>query len=184
MELRIFISEIVKKWQEFNYATNNSVGLSGPSSHIIGEKGENYALKKLKKYFPDYDFIKTAGSKSPADIIGLKKGRKYWHFALYQVKTSLYNSKLSENIPEKETLPLLAKIIKENFKTSKQTKRVRNRPLLITIGYVGIQSTKTKNGYRNKIIKSVPYSKTFTLNKFNSLQLSKTEIKNKLHKFY
>ncbi len=182
MELKIFISEIVTKWLKSNKFEKKQLGLSGAISPIIGEKGENYALKKLKEHFPNYEFLKTDNSKSPADIIGLKKSGKFWHFALYQVKTSLDKSNLTKNIPEKETLPILAKIIKDNFIVSEQTKRVKKRPLFITIGYIGVHSTETKNGFRNKIIKSSAYSKTFSLNNLNLQSKDKTKLKNKIHK--
>ena len=67
--------------------------------------------------------------KSPADIIGFKKGSNFWHFALYQVKTSIDEQSLTSEIAEKETLPILAKLLKQIYPSSEQTKYYKNKPI-------------------------------------------------------
>ncbi|MPT34732.1 MAG: hypothetical protein E2604_06515 [Flavobacterium sp.] len=178
MKLKSFVSEVVYDWKEYTKSKkNNAGGLAGPESPVIGSKGEDYVLKKLKSIYPDYEFVKTDLSKSPADIIGLKKTKSYLHFALFQVKTSTNKKTLTSNIPEKQTLPILAELIKNRFKVSEQTNKIRTNSLFITIGYIGV--SKETN---HKVFKSMPYPKTFSLNNLNLSSLEKTEIKNKIHR--
>jgi len=178
MTLKSFVSEIITDWKEYaKVAKYKPERLAGPESPIIGLGGENYVLKKLKSIYPDYEFVKTDLSKSPADIIGMKKTKSYFHFALFQVKTSMNKKSLTSNIVEKQTLPILAELIKNRFKISEETNKNRTSSLFITIGYVGVH--KETN---HKVFKSLPYAKTFSLNNLNLSSSEKTAIKNKLHR--
>ena len=80
MELKTFVSEIVKDWSEYpkSKKVKKIEGLNGYLSYETGLSGENYTIKKLRKLHPKYEFVLTDGSKSPADIIGLNKNTKYF----------------------------------------------------------------------------------------------------------
>lgn len=176
MKLKIFTSELVTEWKK---QSKGQMGLGGiVENKEDGQKGEKSALNKLCKDFPDYEFVQTDYSWTPADIIGFRKDSKFWHFALYQVKTSKNLNSLTEEIPEKYTLPDLAKILKKVFIDSDQTKYYKNKELYITTGYLGVHNS---NG-RNTIIKRVPYQNEFSMNGLSLTQSEKTGIKNKLHK--
>ncbi|WP_445908597.1 hypothetical protein [Yeosuana sp.] len=180
MNLKIFTSELVEDWRKY---TTELRGMAGPEiidNKERGLKGEISAINKLKKDFKDlkYKFELTPNSKSPADIIGLRENPEFWHFALYQVKTSIELKSLTSEISEKETLPILAKILKNTFLNSDQAKYYKKKPLYITIGYLGVLHSKGKN----KIEKRIPYKKDFTLNGLLLTSSEKTEIKNKLHR--
>lgn len=179
MELKKFVTEIVKDWSEFPKKEKEKIieGLNGALSFENGVSGEKYAIEKLKKLNPKYEFVLTDGSKSPADIIGLDKQSKFWHFALFQVKTSQDTNMLKSEIDEKKTLPILAEIIKKRFLISTETSRFRKKQIFITIGYLGIHKQKNHSVY-----KSLPYAKTFTLNSLNLTSSEKTEIKNNIHR--
>lgn len=179
MELKKFVTEIVKDWAAITKKEKEEVieALGGVLSFENGVSGERYALEKLKKINPEYEFVLTDGSKSPADIVCLFKHKEYWHFGLFQVKTSQDTKMLKSEIDEKKTLPILAEIIKKRFLISKETSRYRKKQLFITIGYLGIYKQK-----KHSVYKSLPYSKSFTLNNLSLTNINKTEIKNKLHR--
>ena len=180
MNLKKFTSELVEDWRKHIKDLKGMGRADIIENKRKGFKGESSALIKLKKDFKDfkYKFELTPNSKSPADIIGLRKKTKYWHFALYQVKTSIESKSLTSDIAEKETLPILAEILKRTFLKSNQTKYYKNKPLYITIGYLGVLHSNGKN----KIVKRTAYQKEFTMNKLSLTRCEKTEIKNKLHK--
>lgn len=176
MKLKTFISELVTEWKKYS---KGQIGLGGiVENKEHGQKGEKSALKRLSKDFPDYEFVQTDYSWTPADIIGFRKDSKFWHFALYQVKTSKNLNYLTEEIPEKYTLPELAKILKKVFIDSNQTKYYKNKELYITIGYLGVYNS---NG-RNLIVKRVPYQNEFSMNGLSIKQSEKTGLKNRLHR--
>jgi len=176
MKLKIFASELVIEWGK---QSKIQKGLGGViENKEDGLKGEKSALHRLRNDFPEYEFVQTDNSWTPADIIGFKKDPNFWHFALYQVKTSKNLDSLTEEISEKYTLPDLAKILKEVFVDSDQTKYYKKRELYITIGYLGVHNS---NG-RNSIIKRIPYRKDFSMNGLSLTQSEKTGIKNRLHK--
>ena len=173
MKLKLFAKEILSDWKDLLAQNRKVVALAGAVSPIIGEAGESFVLRKLKKKFPDYEFIKTEASKSPADIIGLMRNKSYLHFALFQVKASKDVSTLTKDIPEKDTLPILAEIIKSRFITSDATKYYKKRALFITMGYVGVHISN-----KSQIVQSLPYPKTFSLNKLELMSSEKTLLKN------
>lgn len=70
-----------------------------------------------------------------------------------------------------------ADIIKKRILISTETSRYRKKEIFITIGYLGIHKQKNHSVY-----KSLPYSKTFTLNNLKLTSIEKTEIKNNLHR--
>lgn len=176
MKLKIFTSELVTEWSK---QSKSSMGLGGiVENKEEGQKGEKSALNRLRNDFPEYEFTQTDYSWTPADIIGFRKTSKFWHFALYQVKTSKNLNSLTEEIPEKYTLPDLAKILKEVFIVSGQTRYYKKKELYVTIGYLGVLNS---NG-RNTLIKRVPYQNEFSMNGLSLTQSEKTGIKNKLHK--
>jgi hypothetical protein len=176
MKLKIFTTELVTEWKK---QPKSQMGLGGIiENKEEGQKGEKSALNRLRIDFPEYEFTQTDYSWTPADIIGFRKDSKFWHFALYQVKTSRNLNSLTEEIPEKHTLPDLAKILKEVFIVSDQTKYYKKKELYITIGYLGIYNS---NG-RNTIIKRVPYQNDFSMNGLTLTQSEKIGIKNKLHR--
>lgn len=179
MELKTFVSEIVKDWSEYpkSKKVKKIEGLNGYLSYETGLSGENYTIKKLRKLHPKYEFVLTDGSKSPADIIGLNKNTKYWHFALFQVKTSKETKMLTSEINEKYTLPILSEIIKSRFLIINKRNRNLKKQIFITSGYIGIH--KQKN---HSVFKSLPYPKSFSLNNLNLTSTEKTEIKNSLHR--
>lgn len=176
MKLKNFASELVTEWGK---QSKSQMGLGGIiENKENGLKGEKSALNRLRNDFPEYEFAQTDNSWTPADIIGFRKDPKFWHFALYQVKTSKNINSLTEEISEKYTLPDLVKILKEVFIDSNQTKYYKKKELYITIGYLGVYNS---NG-RNTIIKRTPYQKDFSMNGLSLTQSEKTGIKNKLHK--
>lgn len=176
MKLKNFTTELVTEWRR---QSNSQMGLGGiVENKDNGFKGEKSALNRLRNDFPEYEFSPTDNSWTPADIIGLRKYPKFWHFTLYQVKTSINPNSLTEEIAEKYTLPLLANILKDVFIISNQTKYYKKKELYITIGYIGVHHS---NG-RNTIIKKLPYKNDFSMNKLSLTQIEKTRIKNKLHK--
>jgi len=85
---------------------------------------------------------------------------------------------LTSEIIEKNTLPILAKLLKSIYPKSEQTKYYKNKPIYITLGYLGVHS---KNG-RNTIVKKMPYQKDFTMNGLNLTSSQKTVIRNAVHK--
>ena len=158
---------------------SQSKGLAGiQDNKKYGLKGEKSVLSKLKVEFPDYEFRQTDYSWTPADIIGLRQDPKFWHFALYQVKTSKNLSSLTEKIVEKQTLPELAKILKKTFIDSSQTKYYKNKQLYISIGYIGVHNSNGKN----LIVKRTPFPGDFSMNKLTLTSTEKTKIRNKLHR--
>ncbi|MGB0879417.1 MAG: hypothetical protein ACPGTO_02495 [Polaribacter sp.] len=179
MNLKEFTSELVEDWREYR-APKGMAGAEIIDNKERGLKGEISALSKLNRDFKDseYKFELTPNSKSPADIVGLRKNPKYWHFTLYQVKTSIELKSLTSEIPEKKTLPILAKILKKTFLNSDQAKYFKKKPLYITIGYLGVFHSKGKN----KIVKRIPYQKNFSMNGLSLTTSEKTEIRNKLHR--
>lgn len=179
MELKKFVTEIVKDWADIPKKEKERTieCLGGSLSFENGVSGEKYAIRKLKKLNPNYEFVLTDGSKSPADIIGLCKYKTFWHFALFQVKTSQEIKMLKSQIDEKKTLPILAEIIKKRFLISTETSRYRKKQIFITIGYLGIYKHN-----KHSVHKCLPYSKSFTLNHLHLTSFDKTEIKNKLHR--
>ena len=176
MNLKKFTEELIAEWRKLS---KNQRGLAGVlENKDNGLKGEKTALNRLKRDLPEYEFTLTPNSWSPADIIGLKKDSSFWHFALYQVKTSTDENRLTTDIIEKRTLPVLAKLLKTIYQTSNQTKYYKNKPVYITTGYLGVHH-KDK---RNKIIMKVPYQKSFTMNSLQLPSSQKTLIKNHAHK--
>lgn len=176
MNLKKITEELIDEWKKL---PENQRGLAGiVENKESGLKGEKSALNKLRSELSDYEFTVTPNSWSPADIIGLKKGSDFWHFALYQVKTSINEKTLTSEISEKNTLPILAKLLKSIYPNSVQTKYYKNKPIYITIGYLGLHN---KNG-RNTILKRVPYQKDFTMNGLNLTSSQKTIIRNLAHK--
>lgn len=175
MNLRKFTSELVKAWRS---REKKPSGLSGiKENKETGIKGEKYVLRKLKREYPDYQFCRTDYSWSPADIIGLKKGVQFWHFAMFQVKTSVNKYELSPEINEKETLPVLAKLLKEVFVESKETNYYKKKPLYITTGFIGVHFSSG----RFKLQLKVPYKKDFSKNKLSLTNKEKSGIKNFVH---
>jgi hypothetical protein len=176
MNIKKFTEELIEEWRKL---PQNQQGLAGiVDNKESGLKGEKRALSKLKNKLSDYEFTLTPNSWSPADIIGFKKDSDFWHFALYQVKTSINEQTLTSEINEKNTLPILAKLLKSIYPNSDQTKYYKNKPIYITLGYLGVLN---KNG-RNTIVKRVPYQKDFTMNGLNLTSSQKTMIRNLAHK--
>jgi hypothetical protein len=176
MDIKKFTEELIDEWRKL---PENQRGLAGiVDNKESGLKGEKSALSKLRNELSDYEFTLTPNSWSPADIIGFKKDSDFWHFALYQVKTSINEQSLTSEISEKNTLPLLAKLLKRIYPNSDQTKYYKNKPIYITLGYLGLHN---KNG-RNTIVKRVPYQKDFTMNGLNLTSSQKTEIRNLAHR--
>jgi len=176
MKIKIFTNELVTEWRKQSKIKRGLTGVV--ENKESGLKGEKSALNKLRTDFPNYKFTQTPNSWSPADIVGFQEGSKYWHFVLYQVKTSINPNSLTEEIPEKYTLPELVKVLKKTFIDSDQTKYYKKKQLYITIGNLGVHSS---NG-RNTIVKRVPYKKDFTMNGLSLTQTEKTEIRNQLHR--
>lgn len=75
-------------------------------------------------------------------------------------------------------MPVLAKLLKKVFEDSDQTKYYKNKPIYITIGYIGVYNKKG----RNLIIKKNPYPRDFSMNKLDLTSNQKTEIKNSAHR--
>lgn len=176
MNIKKFTEELIHEWRNL---PENQSGLAGVvDNKESGLKGEKSALHKLRKELTDYEFTLTPNSWSPADIIGLKKSSDFWHFALYQVKTSINEKNLTSEIREKNTLPILAILLKNIYQNSDQTKYYKNKPIYITSGYLGLHH---KNG-RNTIVKRIPYQKDFTMNGLNLTSSQKTVIRNLAHK--
>ncbi len=176
MDLKKFSQELITEWQKL---PKNQRGLAGVAENKeIGLKGEKSALNNLKNGMSGYEFTLTPNSKSPADIIGFKKSSDFWHFALYQVKTSVDETKLTSEIIEKSTLPNLAKLLKSYYNISDQTKRYKKKPIYITIGYVGVLHRNN----RNTVLKKIPYQQTFTMNGLQLTTSEKTAIKNYAHR--
>lgn len=176
MDLKKFTEELIEVWRKL---PENQTGLAGiVDNKENGLKGEKSALSKLRSELSDYEFTLTPNSWSPADIIGFKKGSDFWHFALYQVKTSINEKTLTSEIKEKHTLPILAKLLKSIYPNSIQTKYYKNKPIYITIGYLGLLH---KNN-RNTIVKRVSYIKDYTMNGLKLTSSQKTVIKNLAHK--
>lgn len=176
MDLKKFTQELITEWQKL---PRNQRGLAGVvENKEIGLKGEKSALNNLKNGISGYEFTLTPNSKSPADIIGFKKSTDFWHFALYQVKTSVDEMSLTSEIIEKNTLPNFAKFLKSYYESSDQTKRYKNKPVYITIGYIGVHH---KNN-RNIIVKKIPYQQSFTMNSLQLTPSQKTAIRNYAHR--
>lgn len=176
MDLKKFTEELITEWRNLH---KNQRGLAGAfENKESGLNGEKSALSKLRSELSDYEFTLTPNSWSPADIIGFKKGSDFWHFALYQVKTSINEENLTSEIAEKNTLPILAKLLKQIYPNSEQTKYYKNKPIYITIGYLGVHN---KNS-RNTIVKRIPYQKDFTMNGLNLTSSQKTVIRNSAHR--
>ncbi|WP_430409276.1 hypothetical protein [Kordia sp.] len=180
MNLKKFITELVREWR----LIENSKGLRATmgTPQIIrnnkdGLKGEKTALQNLARKYKDYEFRFTDFSKTPADIIDLKRTSKYWHFALFQVKTSKEMNRLTPEIQEKYTLPLLADVLKDVFRSSEQTNYYKKKQVYITIGYIGVLNSP--NG--NRVVKKCVYKGDKTMNKLNISYSDKVSIKNRLH---
>lgn len=181
MNLKKFTTEIVKQWTKRRIAEATLNGTMGVPQISInkrdGLKGEITVLNNLTRRFKDYKFALTDYSKTPADIIGLRKTSKFWHIALYQVKTSIDVQKLTPEIPEKYSLPILAEVIKEVFKISEQTNYYKKKQLFITVGYIGVFNSKTGN----RIVTKVSYDGEKTMNKLSLTSSEKRELKKILH---
>ncbi|AGC78251.1 hypothetical protein LX97_02955 [Nonlabens dokdonensis] len=176
MKLKNFTSELVTAWRKREQGLYGMAGVV--ENKEIGIKGEKYVLTKLRKDYPEYEFCLTDYSWTPADIIGFKKDSQMWHFALFQVKTSKFRDQLSSEIIEKQTLPILAKILKQVFIKSDETKYYKNREVYITIGYVGVYHS---NGRNNLVLKK-PYGNDFSLNQLSLNSTEKTKMKNNIHR--
>lgn len=101
MKLKKFTEELIVEWRKL---PRKKRGLDGVTDNKeVGLKGEKSALNNLKSQKSKYEFTLTPNSWSPADIVGLKKDSQYWHFALYQVKTSVNKDSLTYDIIEKDT---------------------------------------------------------------------------------
>lgn len=176
MNLRKFTSELVTAWRS---REKKPSGLSGiKENKETGIKGEKYVLRKLRQEYSDYQFCRTDYSWSPADIIGLNEGTKFWHFAMFQVKTSVSKYRLNPEINEKETLPVLAKLLKEVFVESKETNYYKKKPLYITTGFIGVHFSSG----RLKLESKVPYKKDFSMNKLSLTYKEKLGVKNFVHR--
>ncbi len=175
MDLKKFTTELVSAWKK--YSQNQKLG-GIQENKDSGFKGEDSALNRLNSDFSDYKFTKTNYSRTPADIIGLKQDSGFWHFALYQVKTSKNLKSLTHEIEEKNTLPELAKLLKKVFLESSQTKYYKKKQVYISIGYIGVHRKNNKN----HIVKRLPYQKDFSMNRLELKTTEKTKIRNKLHR--
>ena len=178
MNLKKFTKELVAEWKKLRQRRQ---GLSGiVENNESGLKGEKTALKNLKNKLisKNYEFELTPESKSPADIIGFKKYRGYWHFALYQVKTSIRQEMLTSNISEKNTLQDLAKLLKLVYRNSDQTNCNKKKQIYITLGYIGVHN----NNGRYSVFKKTSYQNRYSMNKLILKEDKKTEIKNLAHK--
>ncbi|GAB5525408.1 MAG: hypothetical protein Roseis2KO_32800 [Roseivirga sp.] len=180
MDIREFAYELVETWH--NRENIPDQGLDGiPENHEAGILAEKTVLRKLRNRFErekTTKFTRTPNSWSPADIVGIRRSQGVWHFALYQVKSSIYEDTLTPDIPEKETLPQLANLLKQNFGNLKSTSRIRQRPIYITIGYVGVVTS----GNRNKVVKASPYQNRYTLNDLQLTNQERTSLSNVLHR--
>jgi len=62
---------------------------------------------------------------------------------------------LTSEIIEKNTLPILAKLLKSIYPKSEQTKYYKNKPIYITLGYLGVHSKNGRNKFIKKIVKNI-----------------------------
>ncbi|WP_430412706.1 hypothetical protein [Kordia sp.] len=182
MNLKKFTTEIVKEWNRRPVTEGLNKTMGTPLITInkdTGLKGEKTALEHLQRKFEKdgYKFTLTDYSKTPADIIGYKRTSKYWHFVLYQVKTSKNIKKLTPEISEKYSLPVLADIVKDVFKVSVETNYHKQKGAYITLGYLGIRHSKKGN----RVVKKVAYDKERTLNGLSLSYSEKQDLKKLLH---
>lgn len=140
-----FVNYIVLKWRRENKLILEKNGLSGVSNKEAGDEAELFLIDKMQTLLPSYTVVKSKGSFTPADIYAVGRKRGFWHIMLIQVKSTKTTNgiyKLSNR--EIKIFKELAKFINKEIKTSEYLKEETNTPIIITIGYAGLQKVKTK----------------------------------------
>lgn len=170
-----FVNHIASEWRKKHKTILESGGLTGISNKEAGIKSELFLLKKIKKILPRYITIQSKGSFTPADIYAVGFRKNYWHIMLIQVKSAKKGYSIHKlNQFEVNELKELARLINKELKTSELIKDYRDKAIVISIGYAGIQDDRNK--YAIKDCYPFAFYKHKTTDIFNeSIKTSLTE---------
>lgn len=173
-----FVRHIVTKWRQESKIILERGGLGAPMpNRISGDLAEKFILNKVGKLKPSYQAFFANGSQTPSDIYSVARRDGYWHIMLIQVKSSRAKENIYQlNQTEIKQFSELAKFIKTEIVNSDILEDYKNKPIVITTGYVGVLSIETNKTMQHRLTRA----KAFKLFKMNTSKLDFTSIKDKL----
>ena len=155
-DFKKFVDTIVSKWRKEKPTLIAKLGLALPANRIMGDWAEQAVVKNIKTLKPEYEVYLSKGSQSPADVYAICKRQSFYHIMLIQVKSSKTIEdviKLNEN--ELKLYFELGKMVKQEFK--KQYPELKNKPLLVSIGYIAVLNEVKRRKVVSMIFRSYLY---------------------------
>ena len=157
-----FVDSVVAKWRNEKPTIIAKLGAVLPSNRVMGDWAEKNVVNKIKELKPEYIVFLSKGSQSPADIYAISKRLSFYHIMLIQVKSSItYDDIVKLNEEDLKLYYELGKMVKDEFK--KQYPEFKEKPVLISMGYIGVFNEVKKGKTLPILLNSFVY-KTYVSN--------------------
>ena len=169
---KIFVNTTVSNWQTEKPTLLAQLGLALPANRVIGDWAEQEVVKRIKTLKPQYEVCLSKGSQSPADVYAICKRQSFYHIMLIQVKSSTtFEDVICLNDTDLKLYYELGKMVKKEFK--KQYPELKEKPLLISMGYIAVLNKVEKEKIVPVIFRSYIYKRY--VSNFGNVDISKAK---------
>lgn len=151
-----FVDTVVSKWRNEKPSIIAQLGLALPSNRIMGDWAEKEVVRRIQTLKPKYEVFLSKGSQTPADVYAVFKRQSFYHIMLLQVKSSAtFENIIKLNDSDLKLYYELGKMVKKEFK--KQYPELKEKPLLISMGYIAVFNEVKKGKVIPMIFRSYVY---------------------------
>jgi hypothetical protein len=167
-----FVDTVVSKWRNEKPSIIAQLGLALPGNRIMGDWAEKGVVRRIQTLKPKYEVFLSKGSQTPADVYAVCKRQSFYHIMLLQVKSSAtFEDVICLNDTDLKVYYELGKMVKKEFK--KQYPELKEKPLLISMGYIAVFNEVKKGKVIPVIFRSYVY-KNFVSN-FGNIDTTKAK---------
>ena len=151
-----FVDTVVSKWRNEKPSIIAQLGLALPGNRIMGDWAEKGVVRRIQTLKPKYEVFLSKGSQTPADVYAICKRQSFYHIMLIQVKSSTtFEDVICLNDTDLKVYYELGKMVKKEFK--KQYPELKEKPLLISMGYIAVLNKVEKEKIIPQIFRSYIY---------------------------
>jgi hypothetical protein len=151
-----FVDTVVSKWRNEKPSIIAQLGLALPGNRIMGDWAEKGVVRRIQTLKPIYKVFLSKGSQTPADVYAVCKRQSFYHIMLLQVKSSAtFENVIILNEADLKLYYELGKMVKKEFK--KQYPELKEKPLLISMGYIAVFNEVKKGKVIPMIFRSYVY---------------------------
>lgn len=155
-DFKKFVDTVVTKWRTEKSTITAKLSLAIPGNRVMGNWAEQEVVKNVKTLKPKYEVYLSKGSQSPADVYAFCRRQSFYHIMLIQVKSSaIFENVICLNENDLKLYYELGKMVKREFK--KQFPELKEKPLLISMGYMAVFNEVKKGKVVPMIFRSYAY---------------------------